>query len=104
MVGKTVNHVRSHVKVTEFLHNKILFGVFKRLPIQPEERVLTLSCQREFIFRRLLTSEVEKANWAIHNPQVSINDKTAVGWNEIAQGRCLPQPRKMLVYTIPISL
>lgn len=82
----------------------MLFGIFKRLLIQLEERVPTHGCQREFIFRRLRTSEVEKATWVIHNPQVSINDKTAAGWNEIAQGRCLPQPRKMLVYTFPISL
>lgn len=49
----------------------------------------TLSCQCEFIFSRLLTLEVENATWTLHNPQVSINDKTAAGSNEIAQGRCL---------------
>lgn len=60
-----------------YSQKKLLLGVFQRFLTQQEQCVSKCSCQHEIISPRLLTMELEKATWAIRNPQFPINGKTA---------------------------
>lgn len=91
MVGKT-GEISDHVKQTEFTV-ECFPKVYHPIGRACAETLL-------FISPRLLTLEVEKATWAIRNPQFAINGKTAARCNEIAPGHCRPQRRKMFVFPV----